>query len=119
LLIVGEKKTPMDQFYCSDCKTTLVDFGQFQVFEYNVAAPPHNDRVKALHNSLKWYNIQATLLDICVAFHPLDLPSYVILEIVDHFPFWSTHVNHKKKIDYIIQIKRFCNDLIASRNQLE
>jgi hypothetical protein len=73
---------------------------------------PHNDRVKALHTSLKWINVQATLLDICIAFYPLDLPPYVILEIVDKFPFWTTHVNHKKKIDYIIQIKQFCDDLI-------
>jgi hypothetical protein len=76
---------------------------------------PHNDRVGALRDSLKWINVQATLLDICIAFYPLDLPPYVMLEIVDRFPFWSTHVNQKKKIDYIVQIKRFCDDLIEKR----
>jgi hypothetical protein len=75
-----------------------------------------NDRVRALHESLEWINVQATLIDICIAFYPLDLPPYVLLEIVDKFPLWQTHVNHKKKIDYIIQIKRFCDDLIHSRN---
>jgi hypothetical protein len=76
---------------------------------------PHNDRAKALHTSLKWINVQAVLIDICIAFYPLDLPPYVILEIVDKFPFWETHVNRKKKIDYIIQIKRFCDTLIDAR----
>jgi hypothetical protein len=76
---------------------------------------PHNDRVRSLRNSLKWINVQATLLDICIAFYPLELPPYVVLEIVDRFPFWETHVNRKKKIDYIIQIKQFCDDLIAKR----
>jgi hypothetical protein len=76
---------------------------------------PQLDRARALHTSLKWINVQAVLLDICIAFHPLDLPPYVILEIVDKFPFWETRVNHKKKIDYIIQIRRFCDALIEQR----
>jgi hypothetical protein len=81
----------------------------------DVGVRPHNDRVRSLRNSLEWINVQATLLDICIAFHPLELPPYVILEIVDKFPCWETHVNRKKKIDYIIQIKQFCDDLIAKR----
>jgi hypothetical protein len=88
----------------------LVDFGNVGL-EKNT----HNDRVNALHTSLEWINVQATLLDICIAFYPVGLPPYVILEIADKFPFWETHVNHKKKIDYIIQIKRFCDNLIATR----
>jgi hypothetical protein len=75
-----------------------------------------NDNARALLSSLEWINVQAELLDICIAFYPLDLPSYVVLEIVDKFPFWSTHVNRKKKIDYIIQIKRFCDQLIDKRD---
>jgi hypothetical protein len=74
-----------------------------------------NVRVNEFCRSLKWINIQATLLDICIAFYPLQLPPYVLLEIVDRFRFWSTHVQRKKKIDYIIRIKRFCDDLIESR----
>jgi hypothetical protein len=66
--------------------------------------------------SLKWINVQATLLDICIAFYPARLPPYVILEIVDKFPFWETHVNHKKKIDFIIRVKRCCDRLINARN---
>jgi hypothetical protein len=79
---------------------------------------PHNHRVEAIHTSLKWINVQAVLLDICIAFYPIGLPPYVILEIVDKFPFWETRVNRKKKIDYIIQIKRFCDDLIAKRGNM-
>jgi hypothetical protein len=75
-----------------------------------------NKSVVLLRKSLEWINVQATLLDICIAFYPLDLPPYVLLEIVDRFPFWSTHVNRKKKIDYIIQIKLFCDALIDARN---
>jgi hypothetical protein len=76
---------------------------------------PLNDHVEAVRTSLKWINVQAILLDICIVFYPLDLPPYVLLEIVDRFAFWSTHVNHKKKIDYIIQIKQFCDQLIDAR----
>jgi hypothetical protein len=75
----------------------------------------HNRRVEKLQQSLKWINVQATLLDICIAFYPLHLPPYVILEIVDKFALWQTHVNRKKKIDYIIQIKRFCDSLVEKR----
>jgi hypothetical protein len=82
---------------------------------YNDQIRSQNDRVEALRISLKWINVQAVLLDICIAFYPIGLPPYVILEIVDKFPFWETHVNHKKKIDYIIQLKRFCDDLIGKR----
>jgi hypothetical protein len=70
---------------------------------------------ESLETSLKWINIQSQLLDICIAFYPLDLPPYVMLEIVDRFSFWQTHVNRKKKIDYIIQIKQFCDNLISNR----
>jgi hypothetical protein len=96
LLIVGPNKF----VGCS----TAADFDDDRVRQ-------HNDRVKVLHTSLKWISVQATLLDICIAFYPIQLPPYVILEIVDKFPFWETHVNHKKKIDYIIQIKRFCDGM--------
>jgi hypothetical protein len=99
----------IDFSYRLNCNAVLVEVNADQV-------QPHNRRVNALSTSLKWINVQATLLDICIAFYPLDLPPYIILEIVDRFPFWSTHVNHKKKIDYIIQIKRFCDALIANRS---
>jgi hypothetical protein len=82
----------------------------------NAQVKVRNRRVAALRKSLKWINVQATLLDICIAFYPITLPPYVILEIVDKFPFWETHVNRKKKIDYIIQIKVFCDDLIDDRS---
>jgi hypothetical protein len=96
--------------YCSKCKVILVDLDHDQL-------RPHNDRVEVAFELLKWINVQAILLDICIAFHPLDLPPYVILEIVDRFPFWSTHVNRKKKIDYIVQIKQFCDALIDDRSK--
>jgi hypothetical protein len=89
----------------------LVDVGNYQV-------RVNNDRVEALHASLEWINVQAVLLDICIAFYPLDLPPYVMLEIVDRFPFWETHVNRKQKIDYIVQIKRFCDDLMDARSTI-
>jgi hypothetical protein len=75
----------------------------------------HNTITEALRSSLKWINVQATLLDICIAFYPIRLPPYVILEIVDKFPLWETHVNRKKKIDYIIRIKNFCDKLVDAR----
>jgi hypothetical protein len=93
-----------------DADFAVADHSEFcrQLRTRNIAAT-------SLLSSLKWINVQATLLDICIAFYPLRLPPYAILEIVDRFPFWSTHVNRKKKIDYIIQIKRFCDNLIENR----
>jgi hypothetical protein len=119
LLFFGKNEALVDQFCGSNCKTTLVDFDNDLdlFFEHDTLVPPPNDRAEALFKSLKWINVQAVLLDICIAFHPLDLPPYVILEIVDKFPFWETHVNRKKKIDYIIQIKRFCDALIDDRSR--
>jgi hypothetical protein len=65
--------------------------------------------------SLDWLFVREQLLDICIALHPLDLPPYVILEIVDKIPFWSSHVNRKKKIDFIVQITNYCDGLIDAR----
>jgi hypothetical protein len=105
-------KNAQNSFYFSD--VTSFDRVVIGVKDFNLLRS-HRERVSSLTASLKWINVQAALLDICIAFHPLDLPPYVLLEIVDKFPFWSTHVNHNKKIDYIIRIKQFCDDLIEKR----
>jgi hypothetical protein len=110
LLIVGKQPVVTSFSIVPNLQYYFVDVDDFEM-------RPHNCRVKERRSSLEWSNVQAVLLDICIAFYPLDLPPYVVLEIVDHFPFWSTHVNHKKKIDYIIQIKRFCDALIADRSK--
>ena len=59
-------------------------------------------------NNLKvgeWANMSNTIIDASIAMFPLDLPAYVLLEIIDCLPFFR-FVEHKKKIDLIINVKK-------------
>jgi len=44
------------------------------------------DRLLQRNRSLQWRTVHAYLLDICLAFAPLQLPTYVLLEIFDWLP---------------------------------
>ena len=41
---------------------------------------------------LQWKVVYAIIMDICIAMSPLELPNYVLLEIVDWFPYWVSSV---------------------------
>jgi hypothetical protein len=45
-------------------------------------------------------------LDICLAMSPMQLPNYVLLEIIDWLPHWEVAVRRFKKITLIENINR-------------
>lgn len=56
--------------------------------------------------SLQWKIVHPILLNICVAMSSLQLPNYVLLEIVDWFEYWEVAVSHRKKIQLIENVNR-------------
>ena len=58
--------------------------------------------------------IYEQIVDIVIAISSLDLPPYVILEIVDKFDYWSM-VNRKFKIDTIIAVDKSCKRVRSLR----
>ena len=58
--------------------------------------------------------IHKQIVDIVIAISFLDLPPYVILEIVDKFEYWSM-VNRKFKIDLIVAVDKSCKRIRSLR----
>ena len=58
--------------------------------------------------------IHEQIVDIVIALSSLDLPPYVILEIVDKFEYWSL-VNRKFKVDLIIAVDKSCKRVRSLR----
>lgn len=89
--------------------TTLISLN----IPYNfIHLPPENelrflDEINRMCTINRW---KFALFDICVAFRPLGLPPYVILEIFDQLPYMD-QVNHVLKIRLIQQL------LIAFRSK--
>jgi hypothetical protein len=48
----------------------------------------------------------------------LELPNYVMLEIVDWFPFWEVGINRYKKITLIENINRTIRKLLKNRETI-
>jgi hypothetical protein len=69
----------------------------------------------ATTKSLQWCNIQQRLIDICIALSPLDLPPYVLLEIIDWLPHWATCAPHSRKIEFIIRFRKCCARILSRR----
>ena len=64
---------------------------------------------------LQWKIAHKTIVDICIAMSVLELPNYVMLEIVDWFPFWEVGINRYKKISLIENINRSIRKLLENR----
>jgi len=58
--------------------------------------------------------IHERIIDIVIALSSVDLPPYVVLEIVDKFEYWSL-VNRKFKIDTIIAVDKSCKRVRSLR----
>ena len=64
--------------------------------------------------SLEWSKVSSEIIDVCVAFASLDLPPYVLLEIIDWLPF-NIYVEHKKKIDLIVNLKKSISKIFENK----
>ena len=65
---------------------------------------------------LFWPIVSSQIIDVCLAFHPLALPPYVLLEIIDWFPFYE-YVDHKKKIDLILDLNKSISEIFKNKKQ--
>lgn len=46
---------------------------------------------------------------------PMHIPNYVLLEIIDWFPYYEIAVSHSKKIRLIEAVNRSCYEIIQFR----
>lgn len=90
---------------------TLVDLP-----EENFQLQFYSNRNRNLWKKLLWTLNRNEIIDICVALAPIDLPAYVLLEIIDWFPLFE-YIQHKMKIDLIIRIKKSISKIVESKNQ--
>jgi len=65
-------------------------------------------------NKLEWSKIANQIIDICIALQSLNLPPYVLLEIIDWLPLFE-YVDHKKKIDLIINVKKSISKIVENK----
>lgn len=59
-----------------------------------------------------------TIVDVCIALWELEIPKYVILEILDWLPNMQ-YENHVKKINLIFSVYLSCEKVIKSRSCVE
>ena len=57
-----------------------------------------------LLQSLQWPVIHALILDIVIAMSPLNLPAYILLWIIDWFPYLERRHTEYRKVTHIIRI---------------
>lgn len=62
-------------------------------------------RNQRINEEIGMSKVASVILDISIAFAPLQLPPYVLLEIVDHFEYWH-FIARKQKIDLLVQVDR-------------
>jgi hypothetical protein len=67
------------------------------------------------NKSLQWKVIHLIIVDICFASYALELPNYVLLEIIDWFPFWEVAINRYKKITLIENVNRSIRKILEKR----
>lgn len=76
---------------------------------------PTKQHTNQKHNN-SWPVARDTLLGICLAFAPLLLHSYVLLEIVDWLPGYAVAVRHSRKIALIRGVMLSYRKVLDQRN---
>ena len=89
----------------------MIHSWQSQVLEDYNNINQHNSK------SVEWVNVSKVIIDVCIALHPLNLPPYVLLEIIDYFEFYREFVNHKQKIDLIVNVRKSIENQLLNRNK--
>lgn len=64
------------------------------------------------NRNISWITVRPLLIDMCVALVPLQLPSYVLLEIFDWFHPDMHKTNRVKKVNLIVNIDKFYKNKI-------
>ena len=59
------------------------------------------------------------ILDICLAMSPMQLPNYVLLEIIDWLPYYEVAVRRLKKITLIENVNRSCHKFREDSIQMQ
>jgi len=67
-------------------------------------------------NKFNWQNVCTQIIDVCLGLHAFRLPAYVLLEIIDWFP-WFEYVNQRKKIHLIIDVKQSIEKVLNLRER--
>jgi len=60
---------------------------------------------------LQWPIVHQRIVDVCLGLSSIRLPAYVLLEIVDWFPYWYL-LDHSKKIKLIIDVNRSISKIL-------
>lgn len=67
------------------------------------------------NEKLQWKNIHSIIMNICIALWSSGLPNYVLLEIIDWFPFWEVALNRYKKVILIENVNRSICKMLEKR----
>ena len=74
----------------------------------------YNRRNEYNRTLIEWSKISPQIIDFCIALTSFDLPAYVLLEIIDWLPLFQ-YVDHKKKIDLIINLKKSISKIFENK----
>ena len=69
------------------------------------------------NRNLQWIKVFRNIIDVCIGMFALELPNYVLLEIIDWFPFWVNKIlqlfalssDFTRRIQYLCFIIGDCN----------
>ena len=74
----------------------------------------YNQRNQNNYEKIEWLKVSKEIIDVCIALASIDLPAYVLLEIIDWLPLF-VYVDHKKKIDLIVNLKKSISKIFELR----
>ena len=111
------------KFYCIIC---FVKKNIFLIFNFNFIFIKgddidsstncnfYNQRNQNNYEKIEWLKVSKEIIDVCIALASIDLPAYVLLEIIDWFDFYC-FVEHKMKIELIINVKKSISKIFELR----
>ena len=111
------------KFYCKICfcfKKKFLIFNFIFIFikgddiDSSTNRNFYNQRNQNNYEKIEWLKVSKEIIDVCIALASLDLPPYVLLEIIDWLPLFE-YVDHKKKIDLIINVKKSISKIFENK----
>ena len=111
------------KFYCKICFCFKKIFLQLFIFFIFIKGDDidsstncnfYNQRNQNNYEKIEWLKVSNEIIDVCIALASIDLPPYVLLEIIDWFDFYC-FVEHKMKIELIINVKKSISKIFELR----